>query len=66
MLKYYKEFFSGYEFSSVIQTVTLIAMLTFFVVMFIRVFKKPKGFYRELEESPLDFDIEENEKNNKP
>ncbi len=65
MLKYYKEFFSGYEFSSVLQTVTLIAMLTFFVVMFYSVFKKPKGFYKTLEESPLDFEVEESEKNTK-
>ena len=59
MLKYYKEFFSGYENASLYQTLILLAFVIFFVALFYMVWKKPKGYYKEFEEAPLDFEKEE-------
>jgi cytochrome c oxidase cbb3-type subunit IV len=68
MLKYYKEFFSGYDNASLIQTLILLAFITFFVALFYMVWKKPKGYYKKYEESVLDLEAdqikkEEDEKN---
>ena len=64
MLKYYKEFLSQYEYASLLQTLILIGFITVFVTIFIRVAKKPKGYYKDNESAALDLESEENEKNN--
>ena len=64
MLKYYKEFLSQYEYASLLQTLILIGFVTVFVTIFIRVVKKPKGYYKDNESAALDLESEENEKNN--
>ena len=64
MLKYYKEFLSQYEYASLLQTLILIGFITIFVTIFIRVVKKPKGYYKNNESAALDLESEENEKNN--
>ena len=64
MLKYYKEFLSQYEYASLLQTLILIGFVTVFVTIFIRVVKKPKGYYKNNESAALDLESEENEKNN--
>lgn len=64
MLKYYKEILSQYEYASLLQTLILIAMVVVFVTIFIKVAKKPKGYYTEDEHAPLDLEPEEKEKNN--
>ena len=64
MLKYYKEFFSQYEYASLLQTLTLIGFIAIFVMIFVKVMKKPKEFYKENESAALDLESEENEKNN--
>ncbi len=64
MLKYYKEFLSQYEYASLLQTLILIGFITVFVTIFIRVVKKPKGYYKNNESAALDLESEENEKNN--
>ena len=67
MLKYYKEFFSGYDNASLYQTLILLAFVAFFVALFYMVWKKPKGYYKKFEESPLDLEDNEivNEKDEK-
>ncbi|MEG0697967.1 cbb3-type cytochrome c oxidase subunit 3 [Algoriella sp.] len=64
MLKYYKEFLSQYEYASLLQTLILIGFIAVFVTIFIRVVKKPKGYYKNNESAALDLESEENEKNN--
>lgn len=64
MLKYYKEFFSQYEYASLLQTLTLVGFIAIFVTIFVKVMKKPKEFYKENESAALDLESEENEKNN--
>ena len=64
MLKYYKEFLSQYEYASLLQTLILIGFITVFVTLFIRVVKKPKGYYKDNESAALDLEPEEKEKNN--
>ena len=58
MLKYYKEFFSEYDNAGLYQTLILLAFVTFFVALFYMVWKKPKGYYKEFEQSPLDLEDE--------
>ncbi|WP_282630142.1 cbb3-type cytochrome c oxidase subunit 3 [Empedobacter sedimenti] len=64
MLKYYKEFLSQYEYASLLQTLILIGFITVFVTIFVRVMKKPKGYYKDNESAALDLEPEEKEKNN--
>ncbi len=64
MLKYYKEFLSQYEYASLLQTLILIGFITVFVTIFVRVMKKPKGYYKHNESAALDLEPEEKEKNN--
>lgn len=64
MLKYYKEFLSQYEYASFLQTLILIGLIVVFVTIFIKVIKKPKGYYKNNESAALDLEPEENEKNN--
>ncbi len=64
MLKYYKEFLSQYEYASLLQTLILIGFIAVFVTIFIRVMKKPKGYYKDNESAALDLEPEEKEKNN--
>ena len=61
MLKYYKEFFSGYENASLIQTLILLAFVTFFAALFYMVWKKPKGYYKAYEESVLDLEDDQDQ-----
>ncbi|MBS7332404.1 cbb3-type cytochrome c oxidase subunit 3 [Faecalibacter bovis] len=65
MLKYYKEFFSDYDNASLYQTLILLAFILFFVGLFYIVWTKPKGYYKNYEQAPLDLESEEetNEKN---
>ena len=62
MLKYYKEFFSGYDNASLIQTLILLAFVIFFVGIFYMVWSKPKGYYKQEEAAALDLDVEESKK----
>ena len=64
MLKYYKEFLSQYEYASLLQTLILIGFIAVFVTIFVRVMKKPKGYYKDNESAALDLESEEKEKNN--
>ena len=64
MLKYYKEFLSQYEYASLLQTLILIGFITVFITIFVRVMKKPKGYYKDNESAALDLEPEEKEKNN--
>ena len=64
MLKYYKEYHSKYKYTSLLQTLILIGFIAVFVTIFVRVMKKPKGYYKDNESAALDLEPEENEKNN--
>ena len=64
MLKYYKEFLSQYEYASLLQTLILIGFMAIFITVFVKVMKKPKGYYKDNESAALDLEPEEKEKNN--
>ncbi len=56
MLKYFKESFSSYDFSSILQTISLLLFVIFFLGTFYLVWKKPKKSYEEVENLPLEDD----------
>lgn len=58
MLKYYKEFFE-FENAEVIQVVILVCFILFFVGLVYSIIEKPKGYYKETSELPLEEDSEE-------
>ncbi len=56
MLKYFKDTFSDYDFSSILQTISLLLFVAFFLTTFYYVWKKPKKAYEEVENLPLEND----------
>lgn len=56
MLKYFKETFANYEYAAVLQTISLLLFVLFFMALVYSVWKKPKGYYKEDAELPLDED----------
>ncbi len=59
MLKYYKEFIAKYDFADVLQTTSLIFFVVFFSALMWYVFSRPKGYYEEVSQLPLEQDLEE-------
>lgn len=62
MLKYFKESFTNYDFAAVLQTVSLLLFVIFFGALIYFVFKRPKKYYDENANLPLD---DKNDTNNK-
>lgn len=58
MLKYYKEYF-GYEHDNIVQVLILICSIVFFLGLIYTVLKKPKNYYNEASQMPLEEDQEE-------
>lgn len=56
MLKYYKNWFSNYENADILQTISLILFVMFFVAFTWYVFTRPKNYYKEQSEFPLERD----------
>ena len=56
MLKYFKEYLSDYQSAEWLQTVILIASILFFVGLVYAILKKPKDYYKETSELPLEDD----------
>lgn len=54
MLKYYKEYLSDYQHADWLQTVVLLASILFFVSLVYIVISKPKNYYKETSEMPLE------------
>ncbi len=54
MLKYFKEYLSNYQYAELLQTVILIASILFFVGLVLTVLNKPKKYYKDVSELPLD------------
>jgi len=64
MLKYFKEAFTNYEYAGVLQTISLLLFVIFFLALVYFIWKRPKGYYREESELPLGEDEEEDENEN--
>lgn len=58
MLKYFKEYFS-YSNDNVLQVIILLCSIAFFVGLVYSVLKKPKNYYKEEAEMPLNKDSDE-------
>ncbi|MBV7440330.1 cbb3-type cytochrome c oxidase subunit 3 [Weeksellaceae bacterium TAE3-ERU29] len=58
MLKYYKEYF-GYENDHILQVIILACSIIFFLALIYSIIKKPKNYYKETSEIPLEEDSEE-------
>lgn len=56
MLKYFKEYLSDYQGAEWIQSVILIASIIFFVGLVYIILKRPKDYYKETAELPLEDD----------
>lgn len=56
MLKYFKEAFTNYEYAGVLQTISLLLFVIFFLALIYFIWKKPKEYYREESELPLEED----------
>ncbi len=54
MLKYYKEYLSDYQHADWLQTVILIVSILFFVGLVITILNKPKKYYDDVSELPLE------------
>jgi len=55
-LKYFQSWFSEYENADFLQTLSLILFVIFFLSIAFFVFSKPKTYYKEASELPLDND----------
>jgi len=54
MLKYFKDAFANYEYAEVIQSISLILFVVFFLALMYFIWKRPKGYYKEDANLPLD------------
>ncbi len=64
MLKYYKEYIGQYEFADILQTVSLILFVIFFVMLVWYVYSKPNSYYKKVSELPLEEDSDTKTQNN--
>lgn len=58
MLKYYKDFFA-YGNDHIVQVIILLCSIIFFVGLIYSVLKKPKDYYKETSELPMQEDSDE-------
>lgn len=56
MIKYFKEYLSDYQHADWLQIIILIASILFFVGMVYTILKKPKNYYKDTSELPLQDD----------
>lgn len=56
MIKYFKEYLSDYQHADWLQTAILIASVLFFVGLVYFVLSKPKNYYKDTAELPLEDD----------
>lgn len=56
MLKYYKEYLSDYAYADVLQSFIVIGFVLFFVGTMYAVWKRPKGYYDDTANLPLEDD----------
>lgn len=54
MLKYFKDAFTNYEYAGVLQTTSLLLFVIFFSLLMYFIWKRPKEYYQEDSELPLD------------
>lgn len=54
MLKYFKDAFTNYEYATVLQTISLLMFVVFFLALIFFIWKRPKDYYKNESELPLD------------
>lgn len=54
MLKYFKDAFTNYEYAEALQTTSLLLFVIFFSLLMYFIWKRPKEYYQEDSELPLD------------
>ncbi|MDO5656179.1 MAG: cbb3-type cytochrome c oxidase subunit 3 [Flavobacteriaceae bacterium] len=54
MLKYFKEYLSDYQMAEWVQTLILIMSILFFVGLVYSILRKPKDYYKDTSELPLE------------
>jgi cbb3-type cytochrome oxidase subunit 3 len=62
MLNFYKEIIANVENASFLQSLAGVLFFIFFVIMVIKAYSKPKNYYRDMSDLPLE---DENNTNNK-
>ena len=56
MLKYFKDAFTNYENADILQTISLLLFVVFFLGLMYFIWKRPKDYYKDESEAPLDKD----------
>lgn len=56
MLKYFKDTFTNYENADILQTISLLLFVIFFLALMYFIWNRPKDYYKEDSELPLDKD----------
>jgi cytochrome c oxidase cbb3-type subunit 4 len=54
MLKYFKDAFTNYEYAQFLQSTSLILFVVFFTALVFFIWKRPKEYYNEDANLPLD------------
>lgn len=54
MLKYFKEAFTNYEHAQILQTISLLLFVVFFLALMYFIWNRPKEYYKNDSELPLD------------
>lgn len=63
MIKFYKELVAGVEHAGIYQSIALVLFVLFFTSVLIKVISKPKNYYNEQSNMPLDLDDNNNNNN---
>lgn len=56
MLQYFKDAFTSYEHAQTLQTISLLLFVVFFLALVYFIWNRPKEYYKEESELPLDDD----------
>ncbi|MGB6083920.1 cbb3-type cytochrome oxidase subunit 3 [Moheibacter sp.] len=56
MLKYFKDAFTNYENAGILQTLSLLLFVIFFLGLIYFIWKRPKEYYKDDANRPLDDD----------
>jgi len=54
MLKYFKEAFTNYEYAWILQTISLLLFVIFFLGLVYFIWNRPKDYYKKDSELPLE------------
>lgn len=63
MIGYFKEYIEKFQSADWLQTLSLLLFMAFFIALTVYVYTRPKNFYKEVSEMPLENEPEEGPQN---